>query len=162
MPLPAVPFDCSELVTVQTDSMAKFTLHRGKHTYSTAPMYANTSLFTKLTAYKVIVLDKNYREITRHARLYGDKHLEAIGWIPYLTQLSRRPAALKSSGIYALFPEEVKAFLESLNIPGKRGVLATLVKLSQQAGFNSAINALKTAAAHGAKEQTASLLPLPV
>ena len=152
LPLPAEPFDCSKLVTVRTNSMAKFTLHKGKHTYSTAPMYANTSLFAKLTAYEVIVLDKNYREITRHARLYGDKHLEAMDWIPYLTQLSRRPAALKYSGIYALFPEEVKAFLESLNIPDKKEVLTTLAKLSQQVGFTGATDALKTAAAHGTKD----------
>ncbi len=152
LPLPAEPFDCSELVTVQTDSMAKFTLHRGKHTYSTAPMYANTSLLVRLTAYEVIVLDKNYRTVIRHPRLYGDKPLQAMDWIPYLTQLSRRPAALKYSGIYELFPEEVKAFLESLSIPGKKEVLTTLARLSQKADFISAAKALKTAVAHGAED----------
>jgi len=152
LPLPAEPFDCSELVTVQTNSTAKFALHKGKHTYSTAPMYANTSLFARLTAYEVIVLDNNYREVIRHDRLYGDKLLQQMNWIPYLTQLSRRPAALKYSGIYELFPEEVKTFLESLSIPGKKEILSVLARLSQEADFTSATAALKTAVAHGAAD----------
>jgi hypothetical protein len=39
LPLPTTKFDASRLITVRTDSYAKFTLEEGKHTYSTAPRY---------------------------------------------------------------------------------------------------------------------------
>lgn len=152
LPLPTVPFDCSELVTVQTDSSARFTLHKGKHTYSTAPKYASTSLFAQLTAYDVIVLDENYREVIKHYRLYGDKPQQSMDWLPYLTQLSRRPAALKYSGIYELFPQEVNSFLDGLSIPGKKDILTALARLSKEADFPRAITALKTAVEYGAED----------
>ena len=152
LPLPAETFDCSELVTIKTNSSAKFTLHNGMHTYSTAPKYAGTSLFARLTAHEVIVLNNNYHEVVRHPRLYGDKPLQSMDWLPYLTQLSRRPAALKYSGIYELFPEEVKTFLDSLSTPGKKEILTTLARLSQEAGFTSASTALKVAVAHGTED----------
>lgn len=152
LPLPTVPFDCSQLVTVLTDSSARFTLHKGKHTYSTAPRYASTTLHARLTAYEVIVLDENYREVKRHPRLYGDKPQQSMDWLPYLTQLSRRPAALKYSGIHKLFPEDVTSFLEGLSIPGKKDVLTALARLSKEADFPRAITALKTAVGYGAED----------
>jgi len=57
-----------------------------------------SEVYTRLSAHDVIVLDENYREIIRHPRLYGDTKLESMDWLPYLTQLSRRPAALKYTG----------------------------------------------------------------
>ncbi|MGI6163447.1 MAG: patatin-like phospholipase family protein [Bacillota bacterium] len=54
-PLPSVRFDESEVVVVRTDSYAKFTLNKGKHTYSSAPRYAKSQVFAKLTAHEVIV-----------------------------------------------------------------------------------------------------------
>lgn len=91
LPLPSVPLDASEIREVRTDSYAKFTLNKEKHTYSTAPRYAKSEVFVRLTAYDVIALDENYREIVRHPRLYGDYEQESMDWLPYLTQLSRRP-----------------------------------------------------------------------
>jgi len=69
LPLPAVTYDESVLKKVRTNSYAKFTLNDGKHTYSTAPRYANGEVFARLSAHDVIVLDENYREIIRHPRL---------------------------------------------------------------------------------------------
>jgi hypothetical protein len=60
MPLPRVTYDCPELIRVRTNSYAKFSLNRGKHIYSTAPQFANSELFVKLTAYEVVVLDQYF------------------------------------------------------------------------------------------------------
>lgn len=95
LPLPAVAFDESELKVVRTNSYAKFTLEGGKHTYSIAQSYANSELSVRLTAHDVIVLDESYREIKRHPRLYGQQEQESMDWLPYLTQLSCRPASPK-------------------------------------------------------------------
>jgi hypothetical protein len=118
LPLPSVSFDASEIKVVRTNSHAKFTLNKGKHTYSTAPRYAKSQVFVQLTAYDVIAFDENYREIIRHPRLYGDYEQESMDWLPYLTQLSRRPAALKYTGIYPMLPQEVH---EEIHVSKCRG-----------------------------------------
>jgi len=52
-------------------------------------------------------LDINCHKVIKHNQLYGDRAHEA-NELGSLAQLSRRPAALKYSSIYELFPEEVK------------------------------------------------------
>jgi len=151
-PLPAVAFDTSEVKSVRTNSYAKFTLNKGLHTYSTAPRYANSELFVRLTAYDVIVLDENYREIQRHPRLYGDRPQEQIDWLPYLTQLSRRPRALKYTGVYTMLPQAVQEFLDTCDLPTKKEALKVLARLSQDNGFEKATEALQTAFMYGAKD----------
>jgi hypothetical protein len=151
-PLPPTAFDESELVKVRTNSYGKFTLNGGKHTYSTAPRYATSEVYTRLSAHDVIVLDENYREIIRHPRLYGDKKLESMDWLPYLTQLSRRPAALKYTGIYTMLPEPLQNFLDNCDYPNKKTVLTVLAELSGASGFEKATEALLAAVEHGASD----------
>jgi len=62
----------SDFKVVRTNSYTKFTLNREKPQDSTACHCANSHILAKLTAHEIIVLDKNYREITRHLWLYGD------------------------------------------------------------------------------------------
>jgi len=150
LPLPAVAYDGSELKKVRTNSYAKFTLEGGKHTYSTAPRYAGSELFVRLTAYEVIVLDDNYREIKRHSRLYGEQLQESMDWLPYLTQLSRRPAALKYTGIFPMLPEPIQDFLSTCDYQTKKEALKVLARLSVESGFEKAAKALQAAVMHGA------------
>jgi transposase len=119
LPLPETDYDPSEIKAVRSDAYAKFSLEQGKHTYSTAPRYALSELLVKLSAFEVVVLDENYREIVSHPRLYGPKQ-EQMNWLPYLTQLSRRPMALKYSGIYKLLPEPVQLFFDSCGYQVKK------------------------------------------
>jgi transposase len=152
LPLPAVAYDGSELKKVSTNSYAKFTLENGKHTYSTAPKYANSELFVRLTAHDVIVLDENYREVARHRRFYGQENKESMDWLPYLTQLSRRPAALKYTGIYSMLPETVRDFLNKSDYRTQKEVLKVLARLSVESGFNKAAEALQAALECGARD----------
>ncbi|MGB4618408.1 MAG: IS21 family transposase [Dethiobacteria bacterium] len=152
LPLPAVAFDESEFRSVRTNSYAKFTLNGGKHTYSTAPKYANSELFVRLTAHEVIVLDESYREVKRHPRLYGEQEQESMDWLPYLTQLSRRPAALKYTGIYPMLPEPVQEFLNTCDYEAKKETLKVLARLSIESGFEKAAEALQAALEHGARD----------
>lgn len=145
LPLPTEAFDGSELKTVRTNSYAKFTLNEGKHTYSTAPRYANSKLLVRLTAYDVIILDENYREILKHSRLYGEQRQESMDWLPYLTQLSRRPAALKYTGIYPMLPKPVQDFLGTCDYETKKETLKVLAMLSAHSGFEKAAEAVQAA-----------------
>jgi len=82
LPLPAVAFDESELKVVRTNSYAKFTLNKGKQTHSAVLRCAKSKVFVKLTAHEIIVLDKNYREITRPLWLHGNHQQESMDWVP--------------------------------------------------------------------------------
>ena len=150
LPLPRVSYDCSKLVRVRTNKYAKFALNGGKHIYSTAPQFANSELLVKLTAYAVVVLDENCREITVHPRLYGEEMAESMDWLPYLTQLARRPAALKYTGIYPMLPDPVQEFLSSCDYQAKKEVLRVLARLTKESSFEQATEALVAALEHGA------------
>jgi transposase len=152
LPLPSMLLDAYEIKVVRTDSYAKFTLNKGKHTYSTAPRYAKSEVFVQLTAYDVIALDENYREIVRHPRLYGDYEQESMDWLPYLTQLSRRPRALKYTGIYPMLPQDLQEFLDSCNYQTKKETLKVLAKLSERSSFSKAVEAVRSAILHGARD----------
>lgn len=150
--LPSTPFDESEIVTVRTDAYAKFTLGKGKHTYSTAPRYAKSHVFAKLTTHHVVVLDENYREIVRHQRLYGGDRQEAMDWLPYLNQLAKRPAALKYTGIYAMLPQEVRGFLDSCTHPLRKKALKTLTDLTRKSNFDKAAQAVRAVISLGVND----------
>lgn len=150
--LPVNRYDESVLVAVRTDAHAKFTLEKGKHTYSTAPKHAKTELWARLTAHEVIVMDKDYKEVIVHPRLYGQKKQESMEWIPYLTQLSKRPAALKYTGIYDLFPPLLQEFFDQSNQSSKKESLRILAELCEDTSFPSAVEALLIALDMGAQD----------
>lgn len=107
-------------------------MNSGRHTYSTAPRHASSEVYAKIDAHEVVVLDENYREIIRHPRLYGDKNQESMDWLPYLTQLSRRPAALKYTGIYPMLPGPLRNFLDSCDHSAKKAALTVLAENHQE------------------------------
>ena len=111
---------------MKTNGYGKFLLNKGLHEYSAAPKYANAYVLIKLTAFHVIVLDENYREIVRHDRLYGDHKQQSMQWLPYLSQLARRPGALKYTGIYHMLPQPVKEYMEDLSKQEKGKVLKAI------------------------------------
>jgi len=150
-PLPEYDYEVFRLVSAKTDSYAKFTLD-GRYSYSTAPQYARQEVLVKLTAYDVTVLDKSGRNIITHPRLYGEHKQEAMNWLPYLTQLSQRPAALKYSGVYVMLPEEIQAFLETCSRSEQKDVLCVLAAITKQSGFTHAVDALKQAMNRGVKD----------
>ena len=82
-----------------------------------------------------------------------------MDWLPYLTQLARRPSALKYTGIYQLLPEAVQKFLTTCDRQTKKETLKILAKLSEESGFDKATEALKVTLEHGACD-TDSLLAM--
>ena len=145
-PLPLNPFSAGSYESARTDSYGKF--HMDGHIYSSSPSQANSTLTVLKTHDEVIVLNKDYKEVVRHERLYGDK-IESIKWIPYLTQLARKPMALKYSGIYEMIPKSVKKFMENGN---KSGVLKLLAQLTEESDFETAIYSIEKALEHNATD----------
>jgi hypothetical protein len=151
--LPAVPLDVSKYITARTNGYGRFYLGNGLHEYSVSPRYADSRVLVKITANEVIPLDKSHQPIVRHQRLYGDSRQQSMQWLPYLTQLSRSPNALKYTGIYPMLPESLKTYLEKCSRSDKGRVLRVIASLTERNGFEGALTtvdqALKYAATDG-------------
>ena len=157
--LPVNPLDVSKYETVKTNGYGRFYFNNKLHEYSVSPKYADSKVCIKITANEVIPLDENLREIVRHKRLYGDYKQQSMEWLPYLTQLSRCPGALKYTGIYQLLPQTVKEYLEKCGKSDKGKVLKTIAILTERSGFESAVETVGTALMYGATD-TDSLINL--
>jgi transposase len=137
--LPTVPLEVSKYITVKTNGYGRFYLNKGLHEYSVSPKYANSRLLIKITANEVIALDESHREIVKHQRFYGNYKQQSMKWMPYLTQLSRCPGALKYTGIYQMLPESVQNYLERCSKSDKGKVLQVIATLTEKSGFECAV-----------------------
>jgi transposase len=151
-PLPEIEFDTSGKTTSKTNGWGKFYLNKEMHEYSVSPKHANMVVNVKLTSSLVIVMDENFREIVRHNRLYGDIKQQSMEWLPYLKQLSKRPRALKYSGIYKMMPSTMKQFIEGCTGTETGKVLKLLAELMDRTGFASAVNTVNQALCYGASD----------
>lgn len=140
--LPRIPFDAARYESCLADAYAMVALEGGRHRYSTSPRYAGERVQVKITAQWVEVLDESLRSVVRHRRLYGSSRQESMDWLPYLSQLSRRPGALKYTPVYSLMPEPLQRWLEAQPRPEVGKALGLLAALSQTSGFGSACTAV--------------------
>jgi len=141
LPLPSVPLDICSYESSRVDPYGKITLNNGKHTYSTIPRLAGSHITVCLRAHDITALDENMREIVRHKRFYGKSKQESMDWIPYLDQISRRPAALKYTGIYGLLPDPVKLWLDGLKRSECGEALKVLSRMTNESSFEIAVDA---------------------
>lgn len=140
--LPRIPFDPARYELVRADAYGMVSLEKGVHRYSSAPKFARQTVRVRLEAHTVTILDENLREIVTHSRLYGGQKQERVDWIPYLSQLARRPAALKYSGIYAMMPEELQKWLASQPRDGVGKALGLVAELTKGSSFATACAAV--------------------
>lgn len=140
--LPEQEYEAARYEKLKTDGYGKFTLN-GKHTYSTAPRLAGEYVTIKITANTVIPLDKDFNEITVHKRLYGSEKQESMDWLPYLTQLSKRPRAVKYTEFYEMFPDDLKPALE--NIEDRKEILKAMAEMSVKSSFEMCLIVLEQA-----------------
>ena len=147
--LPSVSLDTSKYFTAKTNGYGRFYLHNGLHEYSVSPQYASSRVTVKMTAGEIIPLDRNYQPIVKHTRLYGNSKQQSMQWLPYLTQLSRKPNALKYSGIYSMLPPSIKEYLGSCNQSHKGQTLRVLAALTEKDGFTCAVRSVDQALEYG-------------
>ena len=152
-PLPAVPFDTASYMTVHTNNCGKFTLHNGLHEYSASPAYADRDVCLKLTSRTIVVMDMNQHEIVTHRRLYGDTKQHSMDWLPYLRYIALRPRSLRNSGIYDMFPETMRQYIDSCASSERGKVLKALSELTDRSGFESALNTVHEAIGYQATDE---------
>ncbi len=150
--LPTVPLDISRYISVKTNGYGRFYLNNGLHEYSVSPQYANSRIMVKITAYEVMPLDKNHRVLVHHPRLYGGSRQQSMQWLPYLTQLSCKPNALKYSRIYTMLPEPLIDYLQQCNRSETGKVLRVIAALTRKNGFEAALGTVKDALQYSATD----------
>ncbi len=60
-------------------------------------------------------------------------------WLPYLLQLSRRPGALKYTGIYQMLPDPIQEYLTECNRGDTGKVLKTIAAITVESGYERAV-----------------------
>jgi hypothetical protein len=80
-------------------------------------------------------------------------------WLPYLTQLSRSPNALKYTGIYPMLPETLKTYLEKCSRSDKGKLLRVIASLTERNGFEGTMATVDDALKYAATD-TDSLINL--
>jgi hypothetical protein len=148
IPLPAEDFRASKIKSVRIDAYAKFRINKGKHIYSTMPKLAKKSTQIEITAHEVIIYDEKINPVLKHKRLYSNE-TEAMNWLPYLTQLSRRPNALKYTGIYEMFPYPLQQWLVNCNKKELSDSLKLIAEMSDKSSFNTAVKILQKSIEYG-------------
>ena len=151
LPLPSVPFETASYAIAPTDKYGKFTLNKGKHTYSSTPDFQETTVNLKITSAEVIVLDGRMNEVVRHRRLYGGQ-AESMEWVPYLRWIARKPRSLRNSGIYDMMPGEMQLYMDSISNSERGKILKVLAELSDRTGFDSALNTVNEAIGYNATD----------
>ena len=149
--LPYVPFEAVRFHTVKADGYGKITL-KGRYRYSTRPQMAGKSITIGLKAYTVEIYDESMRSVVSHRRLYGAGAQESMEWIPYLKQLSKRPAALKYTGIYKLLPDAMRSWLDQQSRSTVGKALLLLAELTEESDFETAAEALNQALSYGVQD----------
>jgi transposase len=149
LPLPRIPFDPARYESYLADPYGMIGTEGGRHRYSTSPRYAGERVHTQISAQWVVVLDESLRPVVRHRRLYGSSRQESMDWLPYLTQLSRRPGALKYTPVYSLMPEPLQRWLDAQPRPQVGKAVALLAALSEASGFSSACAAVSESIQRG-------------
>lgn len=149
LPLPPINFDACKYITVKTNGYGRFYLNNGLHEYSVSPKFASSLALVRISAHEVVPLDDSHRDIVRHSRLYGDFKQQSMQWLPYLTQLSRHPAALKYTGIYEMLPQTMQEILAACAKNEKGQILKAIAALTGVSGFNSAVETVEAALDYG-------------
>jgi hypothetical protein len=64
-------------------------------------------------------------------------------WIPYLELMSKRPTALKYTGLFNQLPDILKDYLSNCDYESKKQALKLLTKMTEQKNMDTAIAAFE-------------------
>lgn len=124
--LPNKEFEVGRIKNVLTNKYGKAEFET--NIYSTSPAYSGKEVILKITADKVIVMNKEYTVIVTHDRIY-DKNKESMKWYPYLEIMAKRPNAIKYTGFFNELPDIWKNYIDSQNTEGKKKTIKALMKM---------------------------------
>jgi transposase len=147
--LPKVPFEVYLHEFAKGDNYGKVKFD--SRIYSASPAMAGRQVIVKAGAYDVDILDSDCNHIVRHRRLYGEEK-ESMYWIPYLELLSKRPTALKYTGLFNQLPAVFKDYLDKCDYESKKQSLKIFTKMTAITDMDTAIAAFEEGIKCGASD----------
>lgn len=147
--LPKVPFEVFLHEFAKADNYGKIKFD--SRSYSTSPNMAGKQVIVKAGAYDIEILDTDCNFVISHRRLYGEEK-EAMNWLPYLELLSKKPTALKYTGLYNQLPPILKEYLDEIAYDEKKQVLKMVAKMAAISGFDMAVSAFEEGIKLGASD----------
>jgi transposase len=138
--LPEKEFEVCRIKTAIADKYGKVEFET--NIYSTSPAYSGEEVILKITADKVIVMNKQFKKLVIHDRIYG-KNKESMKWHPYLEVMAKRPNAIKYTRFFNELPDIWKNYIDSQDIEGKKRSLKALMKMIEGDNTEGLINATK-------------------
>lgn len=148
-PLNRTPYEIYIFEPRATDNYAK--IRFDNNLYSSSPKYAKEDVYVKASCDRVWILNRDYKVIVEHPRLYGNG-LESMNWLPYIDLISKRPAAMKYTGFYQQLPDNWQKYLRDQDAEGKRKGLASLYTMLKKHDMRTAEDALKFAISNGVRD----------
>lgn len=144
--LPEKEFECARYEELKADKYG--IVNVDKKQYSTSPRFAKQKVRVCITYNKVAILSEDNEVIAIHTRLYGVTRKSMV-WQPYLNLLSKRPRAIKYSGIYNQFPSIWTDYLRDCTEEEQRSALRLLGELLKNDDFSILNKALTMTSASG-------------
>ncbi|WP_130860725.1 IS21 family transposase [Gracilibacillus phocaeensis] len=144
--LPEKRFECARYEEIKSDKYGFISID--KKQYSTSPRFAKQNVRVCITYNDITILEENNEVIVKHPRLYGIKRKSMV-WQPYLNLLSKRPRAIKYSGIYEQFPPIWTEYLLDCTEEEQKSALRLLGGLLKNDDFSLLNEALQLASTHG-------------
>lgn len=138
--LPEKEFQVCRIKTAIADKYGKVEFET--NIYSTSPVYSGEEVILKITANKLIVMNKKFKMIVVHDRIY-DKNRESMKWYPYLEVMAKRPNAIKYTRFFNELPDIWKNYIDSQNTEGKKQSIKALMKMIDGNDTKGLINATK-------------------
>ena len=139
--LPKIAFEVYRLGSALADNYGK--IHFEGKTYSSAPQYAKQSMWIKIAAHTLEILNHQYENIVKHERLYGAQ-MESMIWGPYLELMSRRPTALKYTGFFKALPTTIQDYFDCCDYTQKKEALKVLMEILNCSDMETAISTFRT------------------
>lgn len=136
--LPKNEFEVCRIKNVITDKYSKAEFETNR--YSTSPVYSKQEVILKITAQEVIVMNKDYKIIVIHDRIYS-KNKESMKWHPYLEALAKKPNAIKYTHFFNELPDIWKNYINSQDREGKRKSIYGLMRMIEGDNKEGLINA---------------------
>ncbi len=144
LPLPSKTFNVCRYETCRADGYGNICLD-GRHFYSTKPENHNKRVMIGIRAHYIDILEPDGELLVRHMRQYGNTRTDIRDYRTSLEMLSKNIGAWENSGFRRDAPELIREYIDSQPRVGRRSCVRLLSGLTQQYGYQAAVDALELA-----------------
>ena len=148
LPLPAKPFNVCRYETHKADGYGKVCLD-GCHYYSTRPEYHGKMITVGIRAHYIDILNDDGSILVTHMRSFGSTRTDTNDYSTSIAMLTKNVGAWGNSGVRMDASEDLRNLMDSLDRKNQRNMLKYLQQLTDQYGYDTALDTLSYVAKSG-------------